>query len=67
MSTPLAELDAVEVDYPRGPALGPFSLSVASTAVVSDPKDQRTLRRDQIDGIDRRLARRAWVTRSFWR
>ena len=35
MTSPLAELDAVEVDYPRGPALGPFSLSVAEGEIVA--------------------------------
>ncbi len=35
MTTALAELDAVEVDYPRGPALGPFSLSVAAGEIVA--------------------------------
>jgi NitT/TauT family transport system ATP-binding protein len=35
VSTPLAELDAVEVDYPRGPALGPFSLTVAAGEIVA--------------------------------
>jgi NitT/TauT family transport system ATP-binding protein len=30
----LAELDAVEVDYPRGPALGPFSLTIAPGEIV---------------------------------
>ena len=35
MTTALAELDAVEVDYPRGPALGPFSLTVAAGEIVA--------------------------------
>ena len=35
MSAPLAELDAVEVDYPRGPALGPFSLSVSAGEITA--------------------------------
>ena len=35
MSTPLAELDAVEVDYPRGPALGPFSLSISTGEIIA--------------------------------
>ncbi len=34
MSEALAELDAVEVDYPRGPALGPFSLTIAPGEIV---------------------------------
>jgi NitT/TauT family transport system ATP-binding protein len=35
VTTALAELDAVEVDYPRGPALGPFSLTVAAGEIVA--------------------------------
>ena len=35
MTTPLAELDAVEVDYPRGPALGPFSLSISAGEITA--------------------------------
>jgi NitT/TauT family transport system ATP-binding protein len=35
VTTPLAELDAVEVDYPRGPALGPFSLSISAGEIVA--------------------------------
>ncbi len=34
MSQALAELDNVEVDYPRGPALGPFSLTIQSGEIV---------------------------------
>ncbi len=34
MSEALAELDAVEVDYPRGRALGPFSLTIAPGEIV---------------------------------
>lgn len=35
MSAPIAELKAVEVDYPRGPALGPFDLSLAAGEIVA--------------------------------
>ena len=35
MSAPVAELRAVEVDYARGPALGPFSLSLAPGEIVA--------------------------------
>ena len=35
MTPPLAELDQVEVDYPRGPALGPFSLTVSTGEIVA--------------------------------
>jgi NitT/TauT family transport system ATP-binding protein len=35
VNTPLAELDAVEVDYPRGPALGPFSLSISAGEIIA--------------------------------
>ena len=35
MTTPVAELRAVEVDYDRGPALGPFSLSLESGEIVA--------------------------------
>jgi NitT/TauT family transport system ATP-binding protein len=35
VTTALAELDAVEVDYPRGPALGPFSLTVQAGEIVA--------------------------------
>lgn len=31
----IAALDAVEVDYPRGPALGPFSLSLEAGEIVA--------------------------------
>jgi NitT/TauT family transport system ATP-binding protein len=34
VSETLAALDAVEVDYPRGPALGPFSLAIEPGEVV---------------------------------
>lgn len=34
MSEPLAALDAVEVVYPRGPALGPFSLAITPGEIV---------------------------------
>jgi NitT/TauT family transport system ATP-binding protein len=34
VSETLAALDAVEVDYPRGPALGPFSLTIAPGEIV---------------------------------
>ncbi|HLK24827.1 MAG TPA: ABC transporter ATP-binding protein [Caulobacteraceae bacterium] len=34
MSQALAELDAVEVEYPRGRALGPFSLAVSPGEIV---------------------------------
>ncbi len=34
MSQALAELTSVEVDYPRGPALGPFSLAVEPGEIV---------------------------------
>jgi len=33
--TPIAELCAVEVDYPRGPALGPFDLTLADGEIVA--------------------------------
>jgi NitT/TauT family transport system ATP-binding protein len=32
---PIAQLTAVEVDYPRGPALGPFDLSLAPGEIVA--------------------------------
>jgi NitT/TauT family transport system ATP-binding protein len=35
LPAPIAELKAVEVDYPRGPALGPFSLSLAAGEIVA--------------------------------
>jgi NitT/TauT family transport system ATP-binding protein len=35
LSAPIAELKAVEVDYPRGPALGPFDLSLAPGEIVA--------------------------------
>jgi NitT/TauT family transport system ATP-binding protein len=35
VSEAVAELDAVEVDYPRGRALGPFSLDVAAGEIVA--------------------------------
>jgi NitT/TauT family transport system ATP-binding protein len=35
VSAAVAELDAVEVDYPRGPALGPFSLSLDPGAILA--------------------------------
>ena len=35
MDAPIAELRAVEVDYPRGPALGPFDLSLAPGEIVA--------------------------------
>jgi NitT/TauT family transport system ATP-binding protein len=35
LSPPIAELRAVEVDYPRGPALGPFDLSLAAGEIVA--------------------------------
>ncbi len=35
MPEPIAELRAVEVDYPRGPALGPFDLSLAPGEIVA--------------------------------
>jgi len=35
VSEALAELEAVEVDYPRGRALGPFSLAIAPGEIVS--------------------------------
>lgn len=35
MPAPIAELKAVEVDYPRGPALGPFDLSLAPGEIVA--------------------------------
>lgn len=35
MTSPIAALEAVEVDYPRGRALGPFSLSLAAGEIVS--------------------------------
>jgi NitT/TauT family transport system ATP-binding protein len=34
VSDALAELDHVEVDYPRGPALGPFSLTIQAGEIV---------------------------------
>jgi NitT/TauT family transport system ATP-binding protein len=34
VSDALAELDEVEVDYPRGPALGPFSLTIQPGEIV---------------------------------
>ena len=34
MSETVAALDAVEVDYPRGPALGPFSLAIQPGEIV---------------------------------
>jgi len=33
--TPIAELDGVEVDYPRGRALGPFDLTLAPGEIVA--------------------------------
>ena len=35
MPAPIAELKAVEVDYPRGPALGPFDLSLEPGEIVA--------------------------------
>jgi NitT/TauT family transport system ATP-binding protein len=35
VTAPLAELDAVQVDYPRGPALGPFSLSILAGEITA--------------------------------
>lgn len=35
MAEPIAELDQVEVDYPRGRALGPFSLALAPGEIVA--------------------------------
>jgi NitT/TauT family transport system ATP-binding protein len=35
LSAPIAELKAVEVDYPRGPALGPFDLSLEPGEIVA--------------------------------
>ena len=35
MSLAIAELDAVRVEYARGPALGPFSLSIATSEIVA--------------------------------
>jgi NitT/TauT family transport system ATP-binding protein len=35
LSPPIAELKAVEVDYPRGRALGPFDLSLAPGEIVA--------------------------------
>ena len=35
MSPPIAQLQAVEVDYPRGPALGPFDLTLAAGEIVA--------------------------------
>src|SRR6202012_3428394 len=35
LDAPIAELRAVEVDYPRGPALGPFDLSLAPGEIVA--------------------------------
>ena len=35
MTAPVAELRAVEVDYARGPALGPFSLSLEPGEIVA--------------------------------
>ncbi len=35
MNPPIAELRAVEVDYPRGPALGPFDLTLAPGEIVA--------------------------------
>ena len=34
MAAPIAELSAVEVDYPRGRALGPFDLSLEPGEIV---------------------------------
>jgi NitT/TauT family transport system ATP-binding protein len=33
--TPIAELSGVQVDYPRGPALGPFDLTLAPGEIVA--------------------------------
>ncbi len=35
MNPPIAELKAVEVDYPRGPALGPFDLTLTAGEIVA--------------------------------
>jgi NitT/TauT family transport system ATP-binding protein len=35
LAPPIAELRAVEVDYPRGPALGPFDLTLAPGEIVA--------------------------------
>ena len=35
MTDPIAELRAVEVDYARGPALGPFSLALEPGEIVA--------------------------------
>jgi len=35
LSPPIAELRAVEVDYPRGPALGPFDLTLAPGEIIA--------------------------------
>ncbi len=35
MTAPIAALEAVEVDYPRGPALGPFDLALAPGEIVA--------------------------------
>lgn len=35
MTTPIARLEAVEVDYPRGPALGPFEFELAPGEITA--------------------------------
>jgi NitT/TauT family transport system ATP-binding protein len=35
LTQPIAELRAVEVDYPRGPALGPFDLTLAPGEIIA--------------------------------